>query len=538
MLPEGGLVGIERAYEHFTGLATETEAELLAIRHRLLDENFRGEMSGLVRIASRILAAEGHAASFSPDLLRRAIAAILSAFEVYRTYRNDKGLSPHDQTVLADACRKAASHGDADDLAAIDFIRKLLLGEASHDAKAAVFRTRFQQLSGPLMAKSVEDTLFYRQNRMLALNEVGMAPMAGPLSIESFHARMRERARLQPRALSAGSTHDTKRGEDARARIATLAEDAERWGEAVARWHRMNEGLRAELGGRPVPDPTLEWMIYQALLGIWPETGTPTDSRMLAALRERFGPYLEKVLREAKQHSSWTQPDEAYEKATIAFAEGLLDTENRTFLKDFATAGRPFMRAGYLNSLMEAVVRCGAPGVPDVYQGSEALDFSLVDPDNRRMPDYERLSALLESGPEATFGGDPYASGALKLHVLRRGLLFRKLRPALFENGEYIPLAASGEAREHVVSFARQDEGDLALYVGLHRPLRFEAAQGRGGRWGDTALPLPSAHRNGTTIDSFVNILTGDHIPADKTLAMSQLLAAYPVAILVARAEG
>lgn len=535
MLAEGGLVGLERVQESITGSASDPEAELQAIRQRLLDENFRGEMSTLVQLASRVLAAEGQAAAFSPDRLRHGIAAILSAFDVYRTYGHDKGLSAQDQAVLAAACRRASAGGDGDAVALIAFLHRLIAGEVGPEAKATQFRTRFQQLSGPLMAKSVEDTLFYRQNRLLALNEVGMAPDAGPLTVSAFHARMAERARQQPRGLSAASTHDTKRGEDARARIVTLAEDAERWGEGVRRWQAMNAQHAGEAGGLHVPDAALEWLIYQALLGIWPEVSPASDPRQLPALQARFAPYLEKVLREAKLHSSWTHPEPAYEEAALAFVRAILDPANSAFLRDFDATARPYMRAGYRNSLLEAVIRVGAPGVPDLYQGAEGLNFALVDPDNRRMPDYERLAALVESGPEATFGGDPYASGALKLHVLRRGLLFRKLRPALFARGDYRPIDSEGAAGEHAVAFLREDDTDLAIYAGLRQPLRHAAAGG----WteGAARLSIPRAHRHGGQVEAYVDIVTGRTLSPEGACAAERLFATWPVAILVARGD-
>lgn len=280
------------------------------------------------------------------------------------------------------------------------------------------------------MAKSIEDTLFYRQNSALALNEVGAEPLQTQFSPQQFHHEMATRLARQPDALSASSTHDTKRGEDARARLYTLTEAPQRWAENVARWRELNRQAVGALEDGPAPEPSVEWMLYQALAGVWPPTLDPRDSAGLDALAERFAGYVEKALREAKLRTDWTENNTAYEQAVLGYARHLLSPANQPFLQDFVEALQPFIRAGLVNSLSQRVIKLTAPGVPDVYQGSEALDFSLVDPDNRREPDYAALEAMLRSATTALPGShDSWLSGQVNqlatlalLNLRRTGL--------------------------------------------------------------------------------------------------------------------
>ena len=379
------------------------------------------------------------------------------------------------------------------------------------------------------MAKAVEDTLFFRFNRLIALNEVGGDPSIRG-SLDSFHSAMEERAKAQPQGLSATATHDTKRGEDARARLYAISEAPRAWAEAVARWRGMNADAVSRLHDHPTPDAETEWLIYQSLAGAWPDEPDLDDSA-LGALRERFIPYVEKALREAKRHTSWTEIDEAFEGAVKAYAGRLLAPENRAFRDDFAATLRRFIRAGHLNSLSQTLIKMAAPGVPDIYQGSELADFSLVDPDNRRAVDFGRLSRRLEQGVSFPVSAEDLAGGAIKQHVIAQCLRLRRERAALFRDGRYVPLESAGRLKDNLVAFIRRHPDDFAIVVAPRLCFDFadEADPFAGPGWADTGIKLP-ADLIGRNLR---NIFTGEGIRAEAELPAGPLLRICPVALLI-----
>ncbi|EJZ16760.1 malto-oligosyltrehalose synthase, partial [Rhizobium sp. Pop5] len=367
-----GLRILDEAYRSIAGKAADLDEGRRIAKRQMVEHNFAGETDRLSAIAAGIF----------PQIKKEEIAAalreLLIAFPVYRTYGDGRPLAWQDSAVLAVSASQAMAR--LDDRHALDHVLKLLEGKIDGDA-AHEFHIRFQQLSGPVMAKATEDTLFYRYNRLLAANEVGGEPGKAPDGPEGFHRRMAERARLQPHGLSASATHDTKRGEDARARLYTLSEGADVFVQAIARWREMNRSRLKELPEGVAPEPNVEWMLYQALAGVWPED---FDRGETEALRERFTAYALKAVREAKLRSGWIDQNAAYEEAVTAYATALVSPDNDAFLEDFERVLQPFIAAGYLNSLSQTLLKLTAPGIPDIYQGTEAFDFSLVDPDNRR----------------------------------------------------------------------------------------------------------------------------------------------------------
>ncbi|WP_342325550.1 malto-oligosyltrehalose synthase [Kosakonia sp. BYX6] len=501
---------LREAYHHVVGRTVDMKAELRAAKLLMVDRNFAGEFSTLLRLAMDISNTE--TPSPREEAVRQALRELLIAFPVYRTYGTAQGLPPADRALLQKIVEKVNASRYAPDPAALGFITRVLTGEVAKNARdeAAHFRTRFQQLTGPLMAKSVEDTLFFRQNMDLALNEVGAEPLQRNFSLSRFHAEMQTRLERQPNALSATSTHDTKRGEDARARLYALTEAPERWAECVERWREMNKAKVSPLDDGPAPRPAVAWMIYQALAGVWPVTLQPDDAEGLKALEARFVEFVEKALREAKQRTDWVDGNDAYESAVLDYARHLLSPGNQLFLQDFTTALLPFIRAGLVNSLTQTLIKLAAPGVPDIYQGSEALNFSLVDPDNRLAPDYGELERLLAAQEHA----DPrlqegWSSGQLKQSFIARLLHLRQQKPSLFRQGEYIVLNATGEQADNVISFARV-ENDDALIV-LAPRLLFGALEGS---LNGAVIPLPArlAHRHYRDILSGEDILLNDRV--------------------------
>ncbi|MCU5774827.1 malto-oligosyltrehalose synthase [Erwiniaceae bacterium BAC15a-03b] len=512
---------LRKAYEAVVGRPVDMKAELRAAKLLMVDKNFAGEFATLLKLAIKIASID--ALTSDEKTTRAALRELLIAFPVYRSYGTPQGMTAADNQLLQKVANKVKTSAYAPDTAALDFLIRILAGEVSTTASsdAATFRTRFQQLTGPLMAKSVEDTLFYRQNMALALNEVGAEPVPTAFSLDRFHAEMKTRLQRQPDALSGTSTHDTKRGEDARARLCTLTEAPQRWAECIARWREMNHASVKVLIDGVAPKPVVEWMLYQALAGVWPTTLQPTDEAGLKALEERFVVYVEKALREAKQRTNWGDSNDAYEQAVIDYARQLLSPANQTFLQDFAATLQPFIRAGLVNSLTQTIVKLTAPGVPDIYQGSEALDFSLVDPDNRREPDFAALARQLAENEKPNFTAQQnWLNGRLNQHIIARLLRCRQHAPTLFRYGDYLPLAASGQQAENVLAFART-ENDAVLIVIAPRLMFAALEESPAGpfaiRWPQTEIPLAARLAN----RRYRDILTGEVIFPDDRINLA-----------------
>lgn len=510
LVDDAKLANLRKAYDSVAGRRVNMREELRDAKLLMVDRNFNGEFSVLVSLALTI----GHAEIPVPqeDAVRQALRELLIAFPVYRTYGTEQGLPEADTALLNKVVESVQRSPYAPDATALDFVRRILVGDVAKSAlgAAARFRTRFQQLTGPLMAKSVEDTLFFRQHVDLALNEVGAEPLPRTFSLDRFHAEMQTRLERQPDALSGTSTHDTKRGEDARARLYTLTEAPERWADCVARWRQMNHSKVQLLDDGHAPRPMVAWMIYQALAGVWPVNLQADDVEGLRALEERFVAFVEKALREAKQRTDWIETNDAYEQAVLDYVRHLLSPENREFLTDFTASLQPFIRAGLVNSLTQTVIKLTAPGVPDIYQGSEALNFSLVDPDNRLEPDYAELERLLVDEEQADpHSQESWSSGQLKQFFIYRLLHLRQQMPSLFRRGAYLPLTVAGEEAEHLIAFARVQNED-ALIV-LAPRLLFDAIDGSLAG-ANIALPAELANRRYRDILSSEEVFLTDKV--------------------------
>ncbi|MDQ0629161.1 malto-oligosyltrehalose synthase [Pantoea agglomerans] len=526
------LSGLRKAYQAVIGKTVDMKAELRAAKLLMANRNFAGEFNRLLQLALKIADAEG---TPQPEAeLKNALRELLVAFPVYRTYGTPQGLTPADTALLQQVVSEVKASAHAPDSQALDFLTHILRAEVADSARddATQFRTRFQQLTGPLMAKSVEDTLFFRQHMALALNEVGAEPLARHFSLDQFHAEMQARREHQPDALSGTSTHDTKRGEDARARLYTLTEAPQRWAECVNRWREMNHDKVVRLKDGPAPEPAVEWMLYEALAGVWPTTLQPQDAEGLAALEARFVVYVEKALREAKLRTDWADNNDAYEEAVLGYARHLLAPANSTFLSDFCQSLQPFMRAGLVNSLTQTVVKLTAPGVPDIYQGSEALDFSLVDPDNRREPDFDALAAMLNA-PQHDGSEAHWLRGQVNQQAIVKLLTLRQQQPALFRYGDYLALSAEGEQQNNVLAFARTGQDQAVIVVVSRRvfnQLPENLDQPPAARWADTVIALPTALGQ----RRYQDVLTGKTVAAGDQLPLTGLASQW-CAVLVAQ---
>ncbi len=436
--------------------------------------------------------------------LRQAIREVVACFPVYRTYvRAEIGeVTELDRRYAGEAIAAAKAHRPDLSAELFDFLRDLLLLEVRGEREGELVM-RFQQLTGPAMAKGVEDTAFYNFHRLISLNEVGGSPGEFGLSVAEFHRLSAEAQRLWPRAMLATSTHDTKRSEDVRARISLLSEIPEHWGEVARRWFERNakhrQGPRGEL-----PDRNAEYLLYQTLVGAWPIS------------TERAAAYMEKATREAKVHTSWTRPNPGYEEALRAFVGGAL--EDPDFVADLAAFVAPLVEPARVSSLAQTLLKLAAPGVPDFYQGTEIWDLSLVDPDNRRPVDYDlrrRLLADLKRGPTAEEVLARMEEGLPKLWVVHQGLQLRRRNPEPFGPiGDYEPLRASGPRADHAVAFTRH--GEVAVVV-PRLPLRLD------GDWQGTTLELPPGR--------WRNELTGEEIKGGER-PVADLLERFPVALL------
>jgi (1->4)-alpha-D-glucan 1-alpha-D-glucosylmutase len=409
------------------------------------------------------------------------------------------------------------------------------------------FAMRLQQFTAPVMAKGLEDTTFYVYNRLVSLNEVGDDPRRFGVSLETFHRVNRERLEHWPHALLSGSTHDSKRSEDMRARLHVLSELPDEWGRHVTRWNRLNRRHRRELEDASLPSRNDEYLLYQTLLGVWPLA--PLDQRGLDALRERIEAYMVKAAREGKTDTSWINQNQEYEQALVAFVRALLGTlAHNPFLDDFLPFQRRVARLGLFNSLSQTLLRLTAPGVPDIYQGNEIWDFSLVDPDNRRPVDYTARRALLAQlkavapfraetpGDQARALLDPLDDGRAKLYTIWRALWLRQHWPDIFATGAYVALATEGARAEHLCCFARTDDTDAVLVVA---PRWFARLLGNGPElplgeslWREHWIEAPAHER-------YLNVFTGETLAASSRhgrswLAADAVLRHFPVALLVA----
>lgn len=468
----GGEAELRDAYQAFSGVTSRFEEVVHAAKVEILDGSLATDLRRLTAQFAQICERHRRYRDYTRRDLRDAVAAVLAAFPVYRTYvRPGAAADPGDVRVVEAAVLAAGIRHPELDEELLGFLRDLLLGRVPGAAEEG-FALRFQQLSGPVMAKAVEDTAFYRWVPASWRNEVGGDPGRQPLGLDAFHAWCDRAQRDRPASLLATSTHDTKRSEDVRARLSVLAERPADWAAAVARWRARN----AEARSAPPPDRSTEWLLYQSAVGAWPIDG------------DRLRAYMEKATREAKQHTSWTDPDRFYDDALASFTTEML--EDLELVADLTGLVDELRRPGWAVALAQKLLTLTAPGVPDLYQGSECWDLSLVDPDNRRPVDYDRrrrLLASLEGRSAADAWADESGDGVTKLAVVRAALAARAERAAAFgpgEPGAYRPLVASGPAAEHLVAFSR---GGEVVTLATRWPVVLEAAGG----WSETSVELP-----------------------------------------------
>lgn len=517
------------------------EKKELILRHALVSE-----LTVLTTLLSRLSDKNRCSRDFTWGALRDALREVVACFPVYRTYIDARAgeVSERDRDYVRQAVRRARRRNPGVSGSIFDYVQSVLLlaWPENLDAEAreehARFVMKFQQLTGPVTAKGVEDTSFYVFNRLISLNEVGGEPDRFGLPPADFHAFNAERARDWPHAMSASSTHDTKRSEDVRARINLLSELPDEWEARVTAWAQLNASKKAQEDGFPVPDGNDEYLLYQTLLGAWPlgESEDQAHQDFIGRIQQ----YMDKATREAKVHTSWIEPNEVYDQGLKDFVAAILSREGgNPFLDDFLPFQATLARLGMVNALAQTLLKLASPGVPDIYQGQEIWDFSLVDPDNRRPVDYEArrtmladLKARIESEDRAALCRelvDRWEDGRIKMYVTHAALVLRERLAEAFGGGGYLPLSASGARAEHVVAFARQGGGGTAVAV-VPRLLATltrerEHALPDASLWAETSLEIPAGR--------YRNVFSGETLEAgDGSAALAEVFAHFPVALL------
>lgn len=545
-----GLSEIVRHYDGLTGARGPFSEICYANNKLVMDTLFANEINVIGHYLGQLAAQDRRARDIPLSEIRRILVEATACLPVYRTYLRGFGVDQRDRDLIEAtlALARARTSRDAVSDAAFEFMGRVLLVEPPYYARAHRSHwldvvMRWQQFSGPVMAKGLEDSAFYSYNALLSLNEVGGDPLRNhpPVNAFDLHGFHADRLRDWPGTMNCTSTHDTKRSEDVRARLNVLTQMPGDYQAAISRWMAANESKRTRLAGHVAPTPSEEILIYQSLLGAW-----PINDEELPEFQERFQTYLRKCAREAKEHTSWIQPHEAHESALANFVDALFDSKRgKAFCDDFLPLQRTLAFYGAINSLSQVLLKTTAPGVPDFYQGMELWDFSLVDPDNRRPVDFRLRMKLLEELRHAeaadagalarTLSGN-WRDGRIKLYTTAKTLEFRRAHANLFARGEYVRLIAHGPNAANVFAFARRWNGEWCLVLA---PLHLLGVLPQGeslaseSLWEGTAISLPEGaprvwkHEfTGETVD--LKSSPGD----PGRLPVSRVLGAFPVALL------
>jgi (1->4)-alpha-D-glucan 1-alpha-D-glucosylmutase len=530
-----GEAPMTRLYRRFANRVESFDDVLYACKKRITQVNLASEVNVLAHEFHRLSMRDWRTRDFTLNGMLSALEEVIAAFPVYRTYVSRDGASADDHRYIEWALAQAKKRWRVQDLTIFDFLREVLTGRLADrqlqpDADEALQAAmHFQQVTGPVMAKAAEDTAFYRHFRLLPLNEVGGDPRRFGMSVAAFHHLTQDRARSWPRAMVTTATHDTKRGEDARVRLALLSEMPREWGRRVTQWLRLNRSRRFEVDGEIVPDRNVEYLLYQTLLGAWPPGLALDDVEGIKNLAERTKAYMIKAVREGKQQSSWSNPNAAYEVALERFVQTVLDaTRTNPFLAEFQAFVESLARLGAIASLSQLVLKLTVPGVPDIFQGGELWDFSLVDPDNRRPVDWKARRELLHAIAGASAAGlaENWQDGREKLFIARQLLELRRSHPQLFAEGDYQPLEVEGEANGHLCAFARNRSGE-AVVVAVPRLVHQLYQGGQTAHWGATEITLPEH-------GGWQDVFTGRRVYGRDRVRASELLADFPVSVLIA----
>ncbi len=524
------------AFEKFIGHSMHFGHLVYAKKRLVMRLSLANDVNVLGAMFDRLSESNRWYRDYTLDVLTLAVRETIACFPVYRTYTvPDRPVRDADRMVIERAVAAAKRRNPAIEGSVFNFLRDILLlrfpENLNDEARAehVHFVLKFQQTTGPIMAKGLEDTAFYIYNRLAALNEVGGEPQRFGLTVQGFHAHNTERQAHWPATMLSTSTHDTKRSEDVRARMAAISELPEQWKRSLGKWRQLNRRWKKTVDETPAPDPNEEYLLYQILLGSLPLTpwGELSDEERTAYV-ERIQQYMTKAMKEAKVNTSWVQPNEDWDAAVSEFVAKILRPapQNR-FLETFLPLAEEIARTGAINSLAQTLLKLTSPGVPDFYQGNEVWDFSLVDPDNRRAVDYAQRQKMLDSLGTATPGEllGNWRDGRIKLFLTQRMLHFRRENPALFAHGSYVPLEVTGEFANCCVAFARTYEGQTIVVLAPRLTARVGFPP-VGEAWRDTAVVLPNELRAAR------DLFTGESVSATGKVPLAQVFARLPFALL------
>jgi (1->4)-alpha-D-glucan 1-alpha-D-glucosylmutase len=534
---------LDEIYRYSTGFNKSFEEVVAEKKHLIIDKNLAGDIDNLAFLLKQISGHYRYGNDFTINGLKRAIAEVLTRFPIYRTYTDNAGLLEGDQKYIQEVIQVAKEHTPLL-INELNFIEKLLLLQYEDTLTQPekdqwlYWVMRVQQYTGPLMAKGVEDTALYVYNRLLSLNEVGGEPAHFGISLPEFHEFNQERQERWSHAMSATSTHDTKRGEDVRARINVLSEIPDEWQQKVRNWSNLNRRHKVRNKGSEFPDRNDEYALYQTLIGAFPFAEHEMDSFV-----DRVKDYMLKAIREAKVYTAWLRPNPNYEDACLKFVEAILErSEQNQFLQEFLPFQQRVAYYGIFNSLAQTLIKITSPGIPDFYQGTELWDLSLVDPDNRRPVDFELRQKYLneiQNRVQADTLGlinellEQKEDGRIKLFLTLQALKARTQNLDVFQQGSYIPIKVAGKFQDHIFAFARSTENRFSITVAprfyTHVVQPGECPIGEQS-WADTHLQLPAGMPS-----TWQDAITNQTIQAGSELAVGKVLQYFPVALLMSR---
>lgn len=530
---------ITKIYERFTKITTPYEDLVLEKKRLIIRSRMAGEVERLAFLVEAVSSKDRYGVDITMHGLKGALEEILTFFPIYRTYISPDNFTPQDRAVLEEVCRMVMQERPRLSNE-FNYIFNLLLQKYEYFSEeqregAMNFVMKFQQLTGPLMAKGFEDTTLYVYNRFVSLNEVGGKPGRFGITPDEFHEFNLKRMEKWPHTLNSTSTHDTKRGEDVRARINVLSEMPQLWKDKVDKWHKLNQHYKKKRGSLLMPDKNDEYFLYQTMVGSYPLLHEEHTSYI-----DRLKQYMVKAVKEAKVHTAWIKPDEEYEAAVMSYVENILnDSTENEFLHDFISFQNKVVFYGLYNALSQLIIKMTSPGVPDLYQGSELWDFSLVDPDNRRPVDYELRKKYLEEIKSFDERNDlayidelmgSMKDGRIKMYLAFKLLKARSNYPSLFREGKYIPLRAEGKYGKNIIAFARSDGSSFAIIIvpRYFTTLVEERQKPVGSElWDDTRITLPGK------VKEWRNAITGECTKAEDNMPVGELLKNFPAGLLL-----
>lgn len=514
---------------------------VLEKKRLLIDKNLVADVDNLAHLLRKISDKYRHGRDLTISGLRRAIVEVMVKFPIYRTYINSEKSHDKDRSLIEKILNEV-NQEFPDLYYDMKFLEQIFLFKfwnyLTEDVKREWIHAVmvFQQFTGPLMAKAFEDTVLYVYNRFLSLNEVGGNPKVFGIDLNSFNNFNLERVKSWPHTLNTTATHDTKRGEDVRARLNVISELPQEWKRHLEEWNRMNRQYKKEISGNRVPDRNDEYFLYQTLLGTF-----PFDVKEIDDFIPRVKEYIIKAVREAKVHTNWLSPDEEYETAYISFVESLLlPKEGNTFLKSFLPFKNKIAHYGIFNTLSQALIKITVPGVPDIYQGTELYSFCFVDPDNRRPVDFEQRTAFLwdmrhraETDLQELISEllSKKEDGRIKMFVIYKSLRMRNEKRDLFRYGDYIPLRVVGRYKDSVIAFARRYKNEWAISIAprfLTNIIKQDELPLGEKVWKDTHIALPKG-----APAEWKNGITNKIVKVDKKLLVAHALKSFPVALLI-----